>query len=55
MMVVNRVETSLEGDSSKVRILYPDNTADCCGFQSKKEIALYILEHVAARMGFSHG
>ena len=55
MMVVNRVETSLEGDSSKVRILYPDNTADHCGFQSKKEIALYILERVAARMGFSHG
>jgi phosphopantothenoylcysteine decarboxylase/phosphopantothenate--cysteine ligase len=55
MMVVNRVDTALEGDSSIARILYPDKPADHCGHASKMEIALYILERAAARMGLSHG
>jgi phosphopantothenoylcysteine decarboxylase / phosphopantothenate---cysteine ligase len=55
MMVVNRAETALEGDSSIARILYPDKTGDPCGFKSKREIARFILERVATRMGLSHG
>jgi phosphopantothenoylcysteine decarboxylase/phosphopantothenate--cysteine ligase len=55
MMVVNRVDTALEGDSSIARILYPDKPADHCGHQSKREIAWFILERAAAKMGLSHG
>jgi phosphopantothenoylcysteine decarboxylase/phosphopantothenate--cysteine ligase len=55
MMVVNRVETSLESDSSSVRILYSDKPADHCGHEGKREIARYILERAAKRMGLSNG
>lgn len=55
MMVVNHVGSSLEGDSSIARILYPDKPADHYALQSKKELATRIVERVAAHMGSQHG
>ncbi len=54
MMVVNRVDTSLEGDSSVARIIYPDKPADSYALQSKRDLAARIMERIAAHTGNPH-
>jgi phosphopantothenoylcysteine decarboxylase/phosphopantothenate--cysteine ligase len=54
MMVVNRADTALGSDSTRIRILYPNAPADRPLPQSKVEAAAYILERIAARMGLLH-
>jgi phosphopantothenoylcysteine synthetase/decarboxylase len=55
MMVVNRAETSLEGDTSIARILFPGKPAEACGLQSKRELAAHIINRIAEQMGSAHG
>lgn len=55
MMVANCVETSLDGDTSIARILFPDKPAEKCALQSKRELAMHILNRVAEQMGSMHG
>ena len=54
MMVVNRVDTSLEADSSVARIIYPDKPADSYALQSKRDLAARIMERIAAHTGNPH-
>ncbi|MGB7567306.1 MAG: phosphopantothenoylcysteine decarboxylase, partial [Chitinivibrionales bacterium] len=55
MMVVNRLDTSLGGDSSVARIIYPDKPADSYALQSKRDLAARIIERIAANTGNPHG
>jgi len=55
MMVVNRADTSLESDTTHIRILYPSAPMLQLPPQTKKEAAEKIIERIAAHMDVVNG
>jgi phosphopantothenoylcysteine decarboxylase / phosphopantothenate---cysteine ligase len=55
MMVVNRVDASLESDQAAVTLLFKDKPPAQVPMQGKREIADLIMERIAQESGGAHG
>ncbi|HEX7510255.1 MAG TPA: bifunctional phosphopantothenoylcysteine decarboxylase/phosphopantothenate--cysteine ligase CoaBC [Chitinivibrionales bacterium] len=55
LMVVNRVDSSLESDTTQIRLLYPQAPMIKLAPQTKHNAAVAIISAIAARMGTIHG
>jgi phosphopantothenoylcysteine decarboxylase / phosphopantothenate---cysteine ligase len=55
MMVVNRVDSSLERDQATVTLLFPDKPPMPLPLSGKRQIAAQIMEHIAQEGHIAHG